>query len=723
MFERRCLTILISVAAAAAAWGQLPTNPDYRIVRPSNTGIPGQNNMMFVTFGPDGRLWTHGRDAFWQQGGVAALDFATGRWTTYSSAETPLRQWCYDMVFAADGSGWVGSDGAVVHVHADGQSLTGYTPTNTGVLVGGSYGSVAISSDGHVWAANYGQVDLGGGLFEFDGTQWVKHEEPWMVAWTGVGIAPPLNVFARANGDVWASFLTSPGCMGVYRNGAWTQITSGPFIIEMAETADGTLYGVASNGTYRLNDATGQWQRIGTIGSSKLALDPVSGHIYIGQGLTGVSRYDGSSWSSFATFPGWVDAIAVGPDGQVWITAETWPGIRDLHQYTPAGQLVRVYNRSNTGMLTYFPPRMHLDRNGHMWFTDGEYGASRLEPNENWRNFGVYNGQEEVFPFWVAPVSLPWWQTPGADFWTESVDQVYSDSAGNIWLRGPNIIARSHGSDLSQWDIWPPGQNGFPWACDSMGEDADGTIWLGDSFVAYRLDGTTWVEVSIGIPGQFAPVVFTQGLDGELYAVRVATVYHVTSTQITPVYSLPDGLGVITDLEVDPAGNMWIGTPNDGVAFWDGTTATFYTPSNSGLAELPVVDITIRPSDGLVAVATSEQLQLPYDGGVALFDGQSWTSYDYGSSFLPHYAVGDLQFDADGHLWIGVLNYGAVQVFIGDAGTIPGDLNGDGCVDFADLVILLTAYGVNADGDIDADGDTDFNDLITLLGGYGEGDC
>ncbi len=52
-----------------------------------------------------------------------------------------------------------------------------------------------------------------------------------------------------------------------------------------------------------------------------------------------------------------------------------------------------------------------------------------------------------------------------------------------------------------------------------------------------------------------------------------------------------------------------------------------------------------------------------------------------------------------------------------------GDLNGDGCVDFSDLLILLSAYGVDADGDIDADGDTDFEDLITLLGNYGDGDC
>ncbi len=52
---------------------------------------------------------------------------------------------------------------------------------------------------------------------------------------------------------------------------------------------------------------------------------------------------------------------------------------------------------------------------------------------------------------------------------------------------------------------------------------------------------------------------------------------------------------------------------------------------------------------------------------------------------------------------------------------IPGDLNGDGCVDQADLGELLASYGVDGGGDIDGDGDTDQSDLGTLLGNYGQG--
>jgi hypothetical protein len=62
--------------------------------------------------------------------------------------------------------------------------------------------------------------------------------------------------------------------------------------------------------------------------------------------------------------------------------------------------------------------------------------------------------------------------------------------------------------------------------------------------------------------------------------------------------------------------------------------------------------------------------------------------------------------------------------FIGD---IPGDLNGDGTVDFSDLGILLSNYGstglsVPSDyalGDINGDGSVDFSDLGILLSNYG----
>jgi hypothetical protein len=53
----------------------------------------------------------------------------------------------------------------------------------------------------------------------------------------------------------------------------------------------------------------------------------------------------------------------------------------------------------------------------------------------------------------------------------------------------------------------------------------------------------------------------------------------------------------------------------------------------------------------------------------------------------------------------------------GSGGSIPGDFDGNGSVDAADLAILLGAWGT-PDADLDGNGDTDAADLAILLGNW-----
>ncbi len=69
-------------------------------------------------------------------------------------------------------------------------------------------------------------------------------------------------------------------------------------------------------------------------------------------------------------------------------------------------------------------------------------------------------------------------------------------------------------------------------------------------------------------------------------------------------------------------------------------------------------------------------------------------------------------------------NDNSVYTLLNQSVGIPGDLDGDGCVDQSDLGILLADWGCtggDCPGDCDGDGDTDQADLGILLAHWGEG--
>ncbi|MFQ3611576.1 MAG: hypothetical protein SNJ72_08795, partial [Fimbriimonadales bacterium] len=54
--------------------------------------------------------------------------------------------------------------------------------------------------------------------------------------------------------------------------------------------------------------------------------------------------------------------------------------------------------------------------------------------------------------------------------------------------------------------------------------------------------------------------------------------------------------------------------------------------------------------------------------------------------------------------------------------TVPGDVNGDGCVDDADLLAVLFAFGGSGGNeDVNSDGIVDDADLLIVLFNFGSG--
>ncbi len=159
---------------------------------------------------------------------------------------------------------------------------------------------------------------------------------------------------------------------------------------------------------------------------------------------------------------------------------------------------------------------------------------------------------------------------------------------------------------------------------------------------------------------------------------------------------------------------------------WDETNHDFFTIPGERLSiskggnsiVTPVLDQVIAGyvfgsanSSGKLHEHVGYELLAPSGDGIYLLELTLWS---------PDTAIAE-----SASFWI-LFNKNRDQQLVEDAGQwvrdnlmgVPGDLNGDDCVDQQDLGILLAAYEVNGSGDVDGDGDTDQSDLGILLANY-----
>jgi rhamnogalacturonyl hydrolase YesR/ligand-binding sensor domain-containing protein len=142
-------------------------------------------------------------------------------------------------------------------------------------------------------------------------------------------------------------------------------------------------------------------------------------------------------------------------------------------------------------------------------------------------------------------------------------------------------------------------------------------------------------------------------------------------------------------IAIDGEGKVWIGTqmhwteydiasPWGGVSVFDGTTWTSYNKDNSGLASNNVEAIAID-GEGKLWFGT-------YGGGISVFDGNTWTTYTTDNSGLASNYVRAIAIDREGQVWFGTAN--GLSVFDGSTWTTyTRDNSGLPC---DDLVAIAT---------------------------------
>ena len=120
----RLFSLVILTVFWASAGAQ--TLPQFNIVKPSTTGVPGEE-VRVMKFDPAGNLWAAGRFYFWGEAALGMLStdqldhhplpgggFDTGAWRVWSSVHHPIPSpYINDMAFGAGGVIWIASDGGL----------------------------------------------------------------------------------------------------------------------------------------------------------------------------------------------------------------------------------------------------------------------------------------------------------------------------------------------------------------------------------------------------------------------------------------------------------------------------------------------------------------------------------------------------------------------------------------------------------------------------------
>lgn len=651
-----CLTLISALASALVATTSLlqPNvlrEPIWSLVRPSNTGIPGEE-IRFVRFDANGTLWVGARWPFWQEGGVGIYDRNVRVWTVYANFETPIpSEYVNDIAFGPGGVVWIATDDGLVR--KEGRSWIVYDASNS-PLLHNVIRDIALDSQGHVWINNSNVQNQTAAIFEFDGTNWqsfsVPGDIPWQDPWRSLS-----TVYVDSNDHVWVGNMTLSG-VAEYDGSIWTihgqSVAQFDFITSDLAGYIWLIEGGLGYNFYRFNGTNFVQYNSGNTPFQNTTVTTMgiddTGALFVGNWVGQVIRTtnSGTSWSLFATVSSIVMDIAPDPEsGEVWVGS-----LGALHHLSSTGASLEILNTYNSGMPWYWVDNMYADRDGNFWVATGEAGASRFD-GLRWRNWGAHNAGSEPWPFlaeqafglymdlagdmWIGSNGVGRWdpETETLEIWDWRNTPIFGVTIFRYFaqdMNGTLFAVEDYGSTFrfdygtetwSQEPVQPYAPLGLP----GVDTDSQGNVWIAGWFALHKWDGSSWQTV---------------GEDWGLF-----------------------DLGGVNALAVGPDDTIWLGI-NEGLLHVEGDVLTLYDTTNSPLPAPEVQSIAFR-EDGLMALSAHEfNSTPPFPNGVAVIHGDidsaaNWTIYRYEDGVLPHYQLGKVAFDPWGRLWVSALSEAA----------------------------------------------------------------
>lgn len=126
-------------------------------------------------------------------------------------------------------------------------------------------------------------------------------------------------------------------------------------------------------------------------------------------------------------------------------------------------------------------------------------------------------------------------------------------------------------------------------------------------------------------------------------------------------------------IDFTSSNHIWLAVYNGGVAYFNGVTWTIYTAANSGLPENTLWSLAVDKNDN-VWIGTE-------NSGLVRFDGINWTTFNVANSPITNNRIDDINCDSNNNIWIAP-SYGGLLVYNQDGiasvnGNVFYDINND----------------------------------------------
>jgi ligand-binding sensor domain-containing protein len=528
-----------------------------------------------------------GNKWFGTEGGVSKFDGIN--WTNYTYETVLIGRHVSAIAIDVQGNKWFGTEGGVSKF--DGSNWTTYTTANSG-LENNYVVAIVIDVQGNKWFGTYG-----GGVSKFDGTNWKTYtaeNSDLPNNFVGPIVIDGSNNIWMASFNVDDIYVIGSG-VSKFDEGIIAYISTSPDNQNISFEAGNTSFSVSSNSSWTLSDDTG-WLVVnpirgsgdGTItvsyGANTFASSRVATIIIIGSGKSdtvtvtqeGVKTLS-QTWTTYTTADGLtsnnVTAIAIDSLCNKWFGTDGG-GVSKFDgtnwtTYTAANGTMPGIIFGENGLISIPVNTIAIDTQGNKWFGTSLYGVLKFD-STNWTTYDTHN----------------------SGLVGNFVSSIVIDAQGNKWFGTNGGVSKFDGTN---WTTYTTPNTVHAIAIDAQGNKWFGTGFYYDfEGGVSKFDGTNWTTYTTanGLASNFVTAIAIDPQGNKWFGTWDGGVSKFDGTNwIT--YSTANGLVSITvnTIAIDIQGNKWFGT-DEGVSKFDGTNWTTYTTAN-GLANNSVLAIAI----------------------------------------------------------------------------------------------------------------------------------